>query len=51
MEIEFQIHVQAGDLKEALLIAKSISNHGEKYHQADQSLCEFLGNLSELYYN
>ena len=50
-EIEFLILVQAGDLQQALVMAKEIISHGDKYHQQDQSLCEFLGNLSEVYYN
>ena len=49
-EVEFQIKVQAGDLNEALVIAKEIISHAGKFNQSDASLCEFLGNLSELYY-
>lgn len=50
-EMEFLIFVQSGDLREASLMAKDIRKHGSKYHQSDDSYCEFLGNLSELLYN
>jgi len=43
--------VQSGDLREALLLAKEIRTHAAKHHQTDASLCDFLGNLSELLYN
>ena len=50
-EIEFLVHVQSGDLQEALLLAKEIRSHAKKHHQTDDSFCDFLGNLSELLYN
>jgi len=49
--MEFLIHVQSGDLREALLIAKDIRTHAKKHHQTDDTFCNFLGNLSELLYN
>lgn len=49
-EIEFQIHVQSGDLREALNVAKEIRAHASKLYQTDASYCDFLGNLSELLY-
>lgn len=51
LEMEFTMNVQAGDIREALEVAKKIIAHADKYHQTDESLCDFLGNLSELYYN
>jgi len=50
-EMEFLMFVQSGDLREASIMAKDIRKHGSKYHQSDDSYCEFLGNLSELLYN
>lgn len=50
-EMEFYMFVQSGDLREAGIMAKDIRKHGARYHQSDDSFCEFLGNLSELLYN
>ena len=33
MEIEFQVHVQTGGMREAIAIAKDIREHAEKFYQ------------------
>ena len=32
------------------MLAREIRTHSQKFFQTDASLCDFLGNLSELFY-